>query len=415
MRFFGRIRTTYFLLPVIPIVHVQIGAIAVVLFGLSTLTTTISARTARRSELVSLSAGILTVILGLTMRPIAGNPTQFSEICRVLIPHHCYAPSWTNETLHSSVLLLVLVLLGSLLTSSEVMSLHFKLAVIALPSLILATTLILDRFFDGPFVNLVRGNNVYRFAVVLLPWAYLCPALLSARRTTNIFRFLPAAVYSFVFVLLLTRSDTQSQFSNNAASAVLLVGVALLLSQPTTSNRRRTSHIAISALIAAVVIGALSTPIILGERKLSFPDTRFGVTSMNVEGTNYADIGTEIAASSFDGSVIAGDPLQKWVRLASGRAYAVDCKFRPIGGGPPLAEFFRRLEPLGGYEGACLQHYFASATPDELENYAVRSAADFLLIQAGDERIPKLGQRGWRDESTPGLTTNGFILLRSPS
>lgn len=414
-RYFGRLKHSYFLLPLIPIVHVQIGAIAVVLVVLAGLIGFVSTRSIPRGDLVSVGLGIFTVFAGLIIRPIAGDPAQFSEICRVLIPHHCYAPSWSSNDIRVSGLLLVLALLGIVLVAKTTASNVFKIVVLAAPASVLAITLTLDRFFDGPIVDLVRGNNIYRFAVVLLPWIYLLPTLLSERQVRSSVWLFPTLVYSSLLVVFLIEPSTQSQFADDPTSAVFLIALVLFFSSPHFSRFVQGRHGLVSALTAAIALGALSLQLFAGNKDFSFPNIRFGVSTMNVDGVNFDRIGAEIAASSFEGAVVAGDPAEKWVRIASGRAYAVDCKFRPIGGGKPLVEFYKRLEPLGGYDAACLQRSFQTVGPDDLEKYAASTRADFLLFQAGDGRVGLLSERGWVNQASEGLTTQGFVLLRSPS
>ena len=110
-----------------------------------------------------------------------------------------------------------------------------------------------------------------------------------------------------------------------------------------------------------------------------------------------------------------GDPTLSWIRMASGIAYGVDCKFRPIGGGPPLYEYYNRINPLGGYDQACNFGSFSTVSVDDLVKYYEASSADLLLISPDDARVNELTTSGWRIEPSVHMRPFGLVLVTKPS
>jgi hypothetical protein len=100
------------------------------------------------------------------------------------------------------------------------------------------------------------------------------------------------------------------------------------------------------------------------------------------------------------GETIAADPNWAWVRLASKRAVIVDCKYKPYGGAP-LVEFESRLESIGGYQKMCIQDSFRKLKPAELDIWAEKYSAKYLLLDKRDKRIPKMMNLGWTMSQNP--------------
>jgi hypothetical protein len=142
------------------------------------------------------------------------------------------------------------------------------------------------------------------------------------------------------------------------------------------------------------------------ERSLTSPDIQF------IPDEQQRAVGEALKRSVPIGKVVAGDPITYWLRMDSGVGYAVDCKFRPIGGGESLKEFYKRLRPLGGYEAACLNYSFDSVSAAELDNFAQTSDAELLLLTSTDNRMIDLLSAGWEKLETPALDAVGYVLLK---
>jgi hypothetical protein len=150
-----------------------------------------------------------------------------------------------------------------------------------------------------------------------------------------------------------------------------------------------------------ITTGALT----FNERSFSSPDLQF------IPNEYQRVFGEALKKSVPNGKAVAGDPINYWMRMASGVGYAVDCKFRPIGGGEPLKEFYKRLQPLGGYEEACLNYSFNAATASQLDNFAQASDAELLLLISTDARIANLLSTSWEKLDTPALDDVDYVLL----
>jgi hypothetical protein len=393
----------FILLPCIPVIHIQIGAIALGLIAMLVAIGWLQGTRPRLIHLALVGLTVVTTLFGLVLRPVAGNTKEFSEICKRLIPHHCYAPSWSNEKIAFCIVFVLLGLCLVLLVEDDRISKPFRLVVIGLPIAVLTFSLSLDRFSDGPLTDLVRGNNIYRLAVVVVPFLYWAPLLIWRNNKRSIRSITSSILSGFLLVLLLLIPGHGSRFEATPVLLLWLMAVAIVTfwcrSLIERSIRSRFSLVLFSTVM--ITTGALT----FNERSFSSPDLQF------IPNENQRVFGEALKKSVPNGKAVAGDPINYWIRMASGVGYAVDCKFRPIGGGEPLKEFYKRLQPLGGYEEACLNYSFNAATASQLDNFAQASDAEILLLISTDARIANLLSSGWEKLDTPALDDVGYVLL----
>jgi len=400
----GDRKLLFFLLPLIPVIHVQVGAIALGLFVLLVVSEWIMGIRPKPSQFCSLVLSLATTVFGLVLRPVAGNTKEFSEICRRLIPHHCYAPSWSHGKLLVCILFVSIGLLAVGFNLGRKRNQTFIAIVIGLPIVILLFSLILDKYFNGLLTDLVRGNNIYRFAVVVLPFIYWTPLLILTSDREKFIRMVGAGVSLLLLTAMVMVPDHGSRFEIDPIllgiiTVTCLVGLLLTKSNSAVKWSEPFSVIACSVLLA---VGSL----VFSERSFSTPDLRFIPDELG------RGFGEAVKESVPRGLELAGDPTTYWLRMASGVGYAVDCKFRPIGGGEPLKEFYRRLEPLGGYEAACLLGSFSSISAEKLNLFAETSDSQLLLLSNSDSRIESLVSMGWKVLSTPALEPFSYQLLQ---
>jgi hypothetical protein len=393
----------FILLPCIPVIHIQIGAIALGLIAMLVAIGWLQGNRPRLIHLALVGLTVVTTLFGLVLRPVAGNTKEFSEICKRLIPHHCYAPSWSNEKIAFCIVFVLLGLCLVLLVEDDRISKPFRLVVIGLPIAVLTFSLALDRFSDGPLTDLVRGNNIYRLAVVVVPFLYWAPLLIWRNNKRSIRSITGSILSGFLLVLLLLIPGHGSRFEATPVLLLWLMAVAIVTfwcrNLIERSIRSRFSLVLISTVM--ITTGALT----FNERSFSSPDLQF------IPNEYQRVFGEALKKSVPNGKAVAGDPINYWMRMASGVGYAVDCKFRPIGGGEPLKEFYKRLQPLGGYEEACLNYSFNAATASQLDNFAQASDAELLLLISTDARIANLLSTSWEKLDTPALDDVDYVLL----
>ena len=397
----------FILLPCIPVIHIQIGAIALGLIAMLVAIGWLQGNRPRLIHLALVGLTVVTTLFGLVLRPVAGNTKEFSEICKRLIPHHCYAPSWSNEKIAFCIVFVLLGLCLVLLVEDDRISKPFRLVVIGLPIAVLTFSLALDRFSDGPLTDLVRGNNIYRLAVVVVPFLYWAPLLIWRNNKRSIQSITGSILSGLLLVLLLLIPGHGSRFEATPVLLLWLMAVAIVTIWCRNLIERSNCYKSLLVLISTLLITTGATT--FNEQPFSFPNLQF------IPNENQRVFGEALKKSVPNGKAVAGDPINYWIRMASGVGYAVDCKFRPIGGGEPLKEFYKRLQPLGGYEEACLNYSFNAAAASQLDNFARASDAELLLLISTDNRINDLLSTGWATLSAPALDAVGYVLLEIKS
>jgi hypothetical protein len=392
-------------LPFLPLIHIQIGTIVVgivmVLVGLER----IAGRSIERMHWLSFGGAIGSMIFCLLYRPIAGNIQDFSRLCRDLAPHHCYSPSWSNTIMFGCLAILAIAILGFIFIGNTVLSFWQRLTVFALPTIALAVTLFLDRNDFGWLANFVRGNNVYRVAVVLLPWLYWVPVLIARSEGSKAWRFSAIFLALSLLIMLMSLSEHGNYFESKPISLVVLfVFVAGVLIADKSSWLQSKELLASLLMVCIAIIPAVSG-LKIGRDSFVWPNLTFEPDS------NIRSFGEALRLDVKKGQVVVGDPAMSWIRMASGIAYGVDCKFRPIGGGKPLSEYYDRINPLGGYDKACNYGSFSTVSVNELIQYYEASSADLLLLSPEDARLSQLTAIGWKTEPSVHMQPFGWVLV----
>jgi hypothetical protein len=403
MWFSGLRKQVFILLPFLPIIHIQIGAIALGIVVLLLLIEWFQSRLWSFSSLYSVGATCCTTLFGLLFRPIAGNTKEFSEICERLIPHHCFAPSWSREQITFCIIFILIGLTAVFAVTNNQRQRNFLSCSIGVPVLVLSFSLAMDRFGSGFLVDLVRGNNVYRLAVVVLPFLYWAPLFIINGSVVTRQRKILALVTFLLLLRLITLKEHGSRFVDTPQ----MLGVVLIASLVVFVNSRWKISSALSKNIANsfVILALVGSVFTFNVQPARMPDITFIPSSLE------RSFGSALRNAAPLGRQVAGDPTMNFVRMASGVGYAVDCKFRPIGGGEPLLEFYRRLEPLGGYEAACRSYSFNSVTATNLIQYASISNSDLLLLPLSDSRVVELTSSGWTVIESEELASVGQVLL----
>lgn len=399
----GDRKILFLMLPFVPIIHIQIGAIVLGLVVLLIVNAGFQRQRPAAMSIYSVSLGIITTVFGLFFRPIAGNTEEFSDICRRLIPHHCYAPNWTDTAILLSVLFVIVGVVAVLLSGSLRVESSFMSIVVGIPTFVLIVSLLLDRFGAGALVNLVRGNNIYRLAVVVSPFVYWTPILIWNSTLKKTHRLSATALSSALLVTIVLLPEHGSRLSQSPTLLIWLLGVVAVAYgfRNCVIKIHSQQSLLVVLLVLAVGFGVTTH----SQRDFSWPNIQF------IPDNQQRAFGNAISSSVPRGKVVAGDPINYWLRMNSGVGYAVDCKFRPIGGGEPLAEFYRRLDPIGGYESACRSSSFLSVSASDLDSFAKVSASELLLLETSDGRISDLLLLGWRITPSPDLERFSYVLL----
>ena len=395
-------------LPFLPLVHIQIGTIVVGLVMVLVVLEKIGGQAISRAHLVSFGLSVGSILFGLRYRPIAGNIQDFSRLCRDLAPHHCYSPSWSNTIMLGCLAILTIALIGFFFVSNSVLSFWQRLTVFVLPTVALAVTLFLDRNDLGWLANFVRGNNVYRVAVVLLPWLYWVPVLIARSEGRKAWKICGVLLSVLLLITLMTLTEHGNYFESKPLLLVVLFAIVACIYVVDTSNFLQSKQILVSILTVCIAIIPAFSGLKFGQESFAWPNLTFEPDS------NIRSFGESLRLDVKKGQVVVGDPAMSWIRMASGIAYGVDCKFRPIGGGKPLSEYYERINPLGGYDKACNYGSFFTVSVNELIQYYEASSADFLLISPEDSRLTQLTAIGWKTEPSVHMQAFGWVLVGKP-
>lgn len=395
-------------LPILPLIHIQIGTIVVGLVMVLIVVEKIGGQAIRRVHLVSFGLSVCSILFGLRYRPIAGNIQDFSRLCRDLAPHHCYSPSWSHTIILGCLAILAVALIGFFFISNSVLSFWQRLTIFVLPTIALAVTLFLDRNDLGWLANFVRGNNVYRVAVVLLPWLYWVPVLIASSEGRKAWKLSGIFVSVLLLITLMTLTEHGNYLESKPVLLIALFAIVGCVYFVDRSNFLQSNQILFSLLMVCVACVPALSGLKFGQDSFGWPNLTFEPDS------NIRSFGESLRLDVKKGQVVVGDPAMSWTRMASGIAYGVDCKFRPIGGGEPLNEYYDRINPLGGYDKACNYASFSTVSVDDLIRYYQASSADLLLISPDDARLAQLTAIGWKTEPSVHVKLFGWVLVGKP-
>jgi hypothetical protein len=391
------------------LVHVQQGGVVGVLLLAVVLLTVLRAR---EIDWLLLGAGALCLtimLVTLSFRPVAGHLSDFAQVCTQLIPMHCEATVWTPGRLRGGFALLGLAMLTCVYVPVE-QRIRWALLLV-LPAFGLTCGVLADRWNVPVLGMLAQGLNIYRLAVVLLPfaiWGVLAPVfgrLVPWRRPVLL-----------LLVLLLgyraiSTPDYAAEYPLETPAGgrwmLLLVvglGVACLAVTGTRLAARASLLVRAGAvgIVAAVLASISANDAVVLHR---FEPRLFS-------GGDLVTWGEAVRKAVPPGSQLAAAPLATYVRAVTGRGVIADCKYGPYGGAP-WREYVARIDALGGF-AQCSSYnpnYFDDLPPQVVAATAKRYGADYLVVEATQQdRLPILRAHGWTVVLGPVNSLENWIL-----
>ena len=366
----GRWRTAAVVAVLAALTHVQHGAnlAPVLLLGAA-----LATARPRAHRFALGGVGIALVVQALLvgeLRGIENGGDGWLEACRLAIPFHCDADTWTPAALAGGAVVVALALAFAVRQARDWRT---SIAALALPAGALLGAALADRFDVPFFAHVAQRYNVYRYAGFVLPTAAFALVWMTGRLRDS---WKPGrAVGLFgLWLAWLTVSDAAFHSARPTGVAVaLVVAVAFVLTAPGRDGRVPRGAVAVALLVTATVANSGFAPVHLGYDR---SDARMAAA---------LDVGQVVPA----GSVIAADPRISWLRRASRRAVVAECKGIAFGG-VAWAENTRRIGDLGGWE-ACTgprQDGFPTLSPADVEALTTRYGSTHALLTGDD---PKLG------------------------
>ncbi|MCP2270548.1 DUF6798 domain-containing protein [Actinokineospora diospyrosa] len=404
-------------------VHLQQGMVlAILLIGLAAVRFHLGRLPGtgrRRVDRVLLlgGAGCAAVVLfGLWLRPVAGEISDFAQICTQLIPYHCEASSWSTHVVWAGMALVGLAVLSCLYFSRSTIATWAVL--IALPAFGLVVGVAADRWNVPMVGELAQGLNVYRLDVVLLPmavWGLIVPLFAPVKTWVRLIAL--GAVIGLGYLLAGSYTfDPRWMFERpNGGPWLLLFAGALVVGAAAMAVRARKPgwatgtngvvHGSALAVVGAVLAAVFSA----GAPPLRTFDVVY------ISDNDIHDWGMAVRRTLPPGAQLISPPLGQYIRMASGRGVVADCKNVPYGGDAWI-EYQHRINSIGGLE-QCLMKIPSVFFTLPLERYtqvAREFGADYLVVEEGMQwRIPELVAAGWTIVLEPVSKLRNTVL-RAP-
>ena len=268
---------------------------------------------------------------------LSGSSEIAHEAAEIGSTGHLNVETWTTPSIVGGLFVLTLAILNFSLRGShdKRIKLILGIAIIALGPII---GIIADLNNIEPFQSLARSFFIYRYSMVLAPFAswYLVRNLVNTGNR-NVFR----ALGSFVALMAGFIGYFSVNYSNfpRLKSAWVLVGIVALaisirMSCKKPDSRFHLGFIPVGYLTAVVIIlGCI-------QFDSRWPKIDFASTD------NAVTISRSMGMSLTSSDVLASDPNIPWIRPFTRRAIVADCKGAPYGGAP-WNEYIRRLGALG--------------------------------------------------------------------
>lgn len=234
----------------------------------------------------------------------------------------------------------------------------------------------------------LQSLNVYRINAFFIPMAAFGLVLLA----TQIKRSIPSAVILVIGSWIYLASATDHSALNRYRIVAAFVILALVAIYQTRGAKQLLQLGAVILFAATLVVNHSRTS-----------PTYFSFAASTTK------VGSEIAKHVAVDETILMNPRTDWVRVAALRAVVVDCKYKPYGG-EALAEFRRRMEPLGGFTAGCPDDSFPTLSTAQLLDYAKEFSATAILLPIEDPRIAELAAANWQIHEVGSVYDQSFVI-----
>lgn len=415
----GRPRALVAVLPILSAVHVQIGAIGLVLCVLA-LGAQIPVWRRHRpparalaSYAVSALVSAALIVGAMRARSVAAERRDFVEICNTLIPYHCAAATWSPAVLLVAVGAALLALTAVALIAPRLRLRYLvTVGVCAVGTL---AAIALDRGHVPVLGELTQALNGYRVALALYPWACWGVLVPFLRPAVDRPRSVAAAAAVAGVPLLFCGSFGKIAFADAdlrwrgwawaaLAAYLLLVVAAALLSRRTTRSRPLTGAAALAGLLVWLVATGAASGVTFTR---SPAPVRWGDAASQAWGQAVREV---IPA---DVQVVI-PPTRAYYRLPLQRGVVADCKDIPYGGAA-YRSWKERLGALGGVRQCPSDTSAYDALPAaDLIGAAERFGAGAIIVVPGEEReqVRGLVTAGWSYREVSAGWVKAGVLLR---
>lgn len=408
----GHRRTAAAMATITAILHVQQGL--VVALVMVVLFVTLWARDRRPAIWIGVGAVGATAgtAYGLIHSGFGASVADFVQVCDEMIPYHCAAHLWSQDTLFGAIALIALSGFSIRLVARGDRPIWY--ATVGLIGFGLLSGMMADALRIPVLGTLAQGSNIYRLGALVIFFAVwgLLSFLIRPARTW------PAAVIAIAWLLVAWAylSSGGWQFYGSTGRRIYLVLLPLALVGATwpwllkllrRSNGLRPPRSAgvllfTAVLVVAAVMGGFLSPRPLNATYIPNDDKR--------------EWGEAVEALVPAGEVLLHSPNAQYIRLATKRADIADCKNVPYGG-EPYAEWKERIDDLGGWSTQCRNGFsvvpFNDLTAEELDRTAEKYGVTYMVIEEAQvDVLPDLADLGWSVELEPINALNNYLLKK---
>ncbi|MDQ1288530.1 MAG: hypothetical protein QG622_2095 [Actinomycetota bacterium] len=402
-------------------VHVQIGALSIVVSLLAILVVEIFEKVRWWSVTVGAVVAGAIVVTILRARPVAAESDDFVEICREVIPYHCDTTTWSAATLWAGAAVVVAALLClAYVVRDGRTTIGLYVATVAVPALGLVLGVTANRFGIPVAGRLAQSTNIFRLSVLLVPfsaWGLYAGFVRMRRVRSKLVWLIPAVPAGYGWFVPRTAVTALPNAPHVAGALLGLAAAAVLLKTLPESLPKRFRRFlpTWSGAVAGTATGLAAAGV------LAYGVVRMGTVQARplditfVPSGRHHELGELVARHVPVGEEIVVPPTLGVIRLLSGRSIFVDCKSVPYGGAA-WREYRDRMGSLGG-RGSCSRggRPFVEVPPERLSSVALSYGARYLMLGEKDRRVRTLrADLGWRALATPDDGPTGMWLLAAP-
>lgn len=337
---------------------------------------------------------------------------DFAQVCDEMIPYHCSAHLWSQETLFAAVALIVLSAFSIRLVARDDRLIWYS--TVGLIGFGLLSGMFADVLRLPILGTLAQGSNIYRLGAIVIffaVWGLLSFLVKPARTGRDAILAIAWLLVSWAYL-----SSGGWQFYGSGGRRVYLVLLPLALLGATwpwllSLLRRRDGLrpprsagvlLFTAALVVAAVMSGSISPRPLNATYIPDDDKR--------------EWGQTVEALVPPGEVLLHSPNAQYIRLVTMRADIADCKNVPYGG-EPYAEWKRRLDDLGGWSTQCRNGFsvapFNDLTAEQLDRIAEKYDIRYMVLEESQvDVLPDLIDRGWSVELEPINSLNNYLLKK---
>ena len=392
------------------VVHVQHGAVVAVLLLAVWALDPGRRRGALKWYPLAIGLILAAVYAVAAVRGLVAGTGDISAVCETASPGHCDPDSWVWPVIRDGVVVVLLGAAAPLLARSRRWR---DVAVLAAPALVALGALVTDLADIEPFQSLGRQFFLYRFVMVVAPFAVMSIVVALTRPLTpdlppagrwRAWAWCVGGAAAFVVWHLLTYA-TIGRFragTGGVRVATVLIAVTIVIALAgwllLTRVRRAPTERAEPWVLAGLAVAVVAVLLGFGSRAT-------GAIPLRVDyrpDDGGVALGRAIEEATPPGSVIVVRPDYAWFRLLSRRALVVDCKGVPYGG-EPWQEYNERLAALGvSTPLECSNAGFVAMDLDDIGDVAERYGGTHVFLEPDDRAYEDAEDEWERVTGEPG-------------